>query len=174
MSRYLSIPNSYIWFWCYICYSRGILSDAWFVSVCYIVVLCRCSPLIFNALPSVLVCYPDFVFCPWIYEFEQRYTTVAFLYKKSIILFLGLKHWTRRKNRVKRFCSRCYLSLLHSTWKKTIALMPNNSKNAPFYRVIWLALPNCRPIVRHYKWLKCWISSFPALITELICMMCTK
>ena len=31
--------------------------------------LCRCSPLIFNAFPSVLVCYPDFVFCPWIYEF---------------------------------------------------------------------------------------------------------
>ena len=42
--------------------------------------LCRCSPLIFNAFPSVIVCYPDFVFCPWIYEFEQRYTTVAFIY----------------------------------------------------------------------------------------------
>ena len=27
------------------------------------------SPLIFNAFPSVLVCYPDFVFYPWIYEF---------------------------------------------------------------------------------------------------------
>ena len=32
--------------------------------VCYILMLCRCSPLIFNAFPSVLVCYPDFVFCP--------------------------------------------------------------------------------------------------------------
>ena len=48
--------------------------------VCYIVVLCRFSPLIFNAFPSVLVCYLDFVFCPWIYEFEQRYTTVAIIY----------------------------------------------------------------------------------------------
>ena len=59
--------------------------------VCYIVVLCRCSPLIFNAFPSVLVCYPDFVFYPWIYEFEHRYTTVAFIYVLSIavlILFL--------------------------------------------------------------------------------------
>ena len=37
--------------------------------VCYILMLCRCSPRIFNAFPSVLVCYPDFVFCPWIYEF---------------------------------------------------------------------------------------------------------
>ena len=37
--------------------------------VCYVSVLCRCSPLIVNAFPSVLVCYPDFVFCPWIYEF---------------------------------------------------------------------------------------------------------
>ena len=48
--------------------------------VCYIVVLCRFSPLMFNAFPSVLVCYPDFVFCPWIYEFEHRNTTVAFIY----------------------------------------------------------------------------------------------
>ena len=47
---------------------------------CSVVVWCRCSPLIFNAFPSVLVCYPDFVFCPWICEFEQRYTTVAFIY----------------------------------------------------------------------------------------------
>ena len=37
--------------------------------VCYILVLCRCSPLVFNMFPSVLVCCPDFVFCPWIYEF---------------------------------------------------------------------------------------------------------
>ena len=37
--------------------------------VCCVSVLCRCSPLIFNAFRSVLVCYPDFVFCPWIYEF---------------------------------------------------------------------------------------------------------
>ena len=37
--------------------------------VCYILMLCRCSPLIFNAFPSVLVCCPNFVFCPWICEF---------------------------------------------------------------------------------------------------------
>ena len=44
VARYLSIPNSCIWFSCYICYSRGVLSDAWSVSVCvtfrcYVVVL---------------------------------------------------------------------------------------------------------------------------------------
>ena len=38
------------------------------------------------AFPSGLVCYPDFVFCPWIYEFEQRYTTVAFISPDSIYI----------------------------------------------------------------------------------------
>ena len=37
------------------------------------------------AFPSVLVCYPDFVFCPWIYEFEQRCTTVAFIYIDDVL-----------------------------------------------------------------------------------------
>ena len=30
--------------------------------LCYILMLCRFTPLIFNAFPSVLACYPDFVF----------------------------------------------------------------------------------------------------------------
>ena len=39
--------------------------------MCYISMLCRCSPLIFNAFPSVLVCNPDlFFFFLSIYEFR--------------------------------------------------------------------------------------------------------
>ena len=40
---------------------------------------CRSYPLIFDAFPSVLVYNPDF-FSQSIYDFEQRYTTVAFIY----------------------------------------------------------------------------------------------
>ena len=41
--------------------------------------LWRSSPFIFDAFPSVLVCNPDLFFLNRFMNFEQRYTTVAFI-----------------------------------------------------------------------------------------------
>ena len=46
--------------------------------------LCR-SSLILDAFPSVLVCNPDLVFLYRFMNFEQRYTTVAFIEAKSLL-----------------------------------------------------------------------------------------
>ena len=59
---YLVLMLYLLFSWCFVCCLVRFC-------VCCVPVLCRCSPLIFNAFPSVLVCCPDFVFCPWIYEF---------------------------------------------------------------------------------------------------------
>ena len=58
--------------------------------VCYILLLCRCSPLIFNAFPSVLACNLDLFFLFYRYmSFEQRYTTVAFIYWINFIFSIS-------------------------------------------------------------------------------------
>ena len=43
--------------------------------------LCRSSPLIFDVFLSVLVCNPDLFFLNRLMNFEQRYTTIAFIYQ---------------------------------------------------------------------------------------------
>ena len=50
--------------------------------VCYILMLCRCSPLIFNAFPQFWFVTPILFFVHRFTSFEQRYTTVAFIYDK--------------------------------------------------------------------------------------------
>ena len=55
--------------------------------------LCRCSPLIFNAFPSVLVT-PILFFVHGFMSFEQRYTTVAFIDLKFVgyVIFLVFQY----------------------------------------------------------------------------------
>ena len=89
VSRYLSIPNSCVCFWCYVTCSRGILSGAWSVSVC--VACCVVVLLLY------LMRFPRFWFVTLIlfffHEFmslEQRYTTVAFIYT---LIKIFMRYW---------------------------------------------------------------------------------
>ena len=52
--------------------------------------LCR-SSLIFDTFPSVLVCNPDLFFLCRFMNFEQRYTTVAFIYPSLYAEFCYIK-----------------------------------------------------------------------------------
>ena len=81
MARYLSIPNSCIWFSCYICYSRGVLSDDWSVSVCVAFRCCVVVLLLYlMRFARFWFVTPILFFVHGFMSFEQRYTTVAFIY----------------------------------------------------------------------------------------------
>ena len=68
------------------------------------------------AFPSVLVCYPDFVFCPRIYEFEQRYTTVAFIWHGFFLNFGPRCCSTLYLFKLSNFC--IWASLVSLVWTK--------------------------------------------------------
>ena len=56
-------------------------------SVCYILMLCRCSPLIVDAFPSVLVCSPDLFFFSidlWVHYFCLYLTCLKI---KTLLMF---------------------------------------------------------------------------------------
>ena len=72
-----------------------------FLCVSHFNVVSCCSPLIFDAFPSVLVCYPDFVFCSWIYEFWT-----AVYYCCLYLLFRLFLIWCYSYIKVNKFIGR--------------------------------------------------------------------
>ena len=55
--------------------------------VCYILMLCRSSPLILDAFPSVKVCNPDLFFSQSIYEFRTAINYFCLYLQRNIRIF---------------------------------------------------------------------------------------